>query len=105
MINYSIYIIISIIYIGVLFMLENKTNKSKLQNLSNLKLNEKGKIVSVFHQNFSLQKRLLDMGLIKNTTVTITKLSPFGNPVSIAFRNYEIVLRKQDIKKIIVEMN
>lgn len=79
-------------------------DNTNIKSLDNLKLNEVGKVLRVFHSNFNLLKRLLDMGLTKNVFVKITKLAPFKNPVSVAFRGYEIVLRKQDIKNIIVEV-
>ncbi len=83
---------------------KNSYKTGKKCCLSELGLNQKGKIISVFHPNFSLRMRLLDMGLTKNVIVTITKLSPFGNPMSIMFRNYELVMRKQDLKNIMVEV-
>lgn len=79
-------------------------NKTSIYSLSELKLNKRGKIIVIKHKNFSLQKRLIDMGLTKGVQVSITKSAPFGNPVSIKFRCYELCLRKQDLKHVLVEV-
>lgn len=48
----------------------------------------------------SLRLRLLDMGLIPHTQVTLEKVAPMGDPIQIQLRGYELTLRKEDAKKI-----
>lgn len=43
-----------------------------------------------------LRCRLLDMGLIPKTKVTMSKIAPMGDPIEIHLRDYELTLRKQD---------
>lgn len=43
-----------------------------------------------------LRLRLLDMGLIPRTHVTMIKIAPMGDPVEIRVRGYELTLRKED---------
>lgn len=48
----------------------------------------------------SLRCRLLDMGLIPKTKVTLQKIAPMGDPIEILIRGYELTLRKEDAGKI-----
>ena len=47
-----------------------------------------------------LRCRLLDMGLIPNTKVTVQKIAPMGDPMEIRLRGYELTLRLDDAAKI-----
>ena len=48
----------------------------------------------------ALRCRLLDMGLIPNTKVTVQKIAPMGDPMEIRLRGYELTLRLEDAAKI-----
>ena len=50
----------------------------------------------------ALRCRLLDMGLIPGTAVTVRKIAPMGDPMEIRIRGYELTLRKEDADKITV---
>ncbi|MCI2058913.1 MAG: ferrous iron transport protein A [Oscillibacter sp.] len=50
----------------------------------------------------ALRCRLLDMGLIPHTRVTLQKVAPMGDPIEIRVRGYELTLRVDDAKKITV---
>ena len=47
-----------------------------------------------------LRCRLLDMGLIPHTCVTLQKVAPMGDPIEIRIRGYELTLRVEEAKKI-----
>ena len=47
-----------------------------------------------------LRLRLLDMGLIPRTSVTVRKVAPMGDPIEIMIRGYELTIRKQDAANI-----
>ena len=51
----------------------------------------------------ALRCRLLDMGLIPRTQVTLQKTAPMGDPIEIRVRGYELTLRVEEAKKIEVE--
>ncbi len=71
--------------------------------LSELQINQSAKIISVDGE-ISLRCRLLDMGLIPKTTVTLEKLAPMGDPMQIKLRGYSLTLRKDDASLIKVEL-
>ncbi len=48
----------------------------------------------------ALRCRLLDMGLIPKTVVTLQKIAPMGDPIEIHIRGYELTLRKEDARNI-----
>ena len=48
----------------------------------------------------ALRCRLLDMGLIPHTRVTLQKVAPMGDPIELYLRGYVLTLRKDDAVKI-----
>ena len=51
----------------------------------------------------ALRCRLLDMGLIPHTQITLQKIAPMGDPIEIRVRGYELTLRLEDARKIELE--
>lgn len=51
----------------------------------------------------SVKKKLMDMGLTKNTEVYIRKVAPLGDPIELTVRGYELSIRKADAAMIEVE--
>ena len=51
----------------------------------------------------ALRCRLLDMGLIPGTAVTVRKVAPMGDPMELRLRGYELTLRAADAKNIEIE--
>lgn len=50
-----------------------------------------------------LKRRLMDMGLTKGTRVTVRRVAPLGDPMSLFLRGYELTLRRQDAEIIAVK--
>lgn len=50
-----------------------------------------------------LRRRIMDMGLTKNTEIYIRKVAPLGDPVQINLRNYELTIRREDAELIEIE--
>lgn len=67
--------------------------------LNELKVGESAVITAVGGEG-ALRCRLLDMGLIPQTRVTLQKVAPMGDPIEIMVRGYELTLRVDDAKKI-----
>lgn len=70
--------------------------------LDALKIGKSAKIIAVGGEG-ALRCRLLDMGLIPNTKVTLQKMAPLGDPIEIHVRGYELTLRLDDAKKITIQ--
>ena len=71
--------------------------------LDKLKINQKGTIVAVKGQGVTI-RRLFDMGVTPGALVTLIKLAPLGDPLEINIRNYELTLRKDEAKNVILEV-
>lgn len=50
------------------------------------------------------RRRIMDMGITRNTKIYIRKFAPMGDPIQINLRNYELTLRKADAKMIEIEV-
>ncbi len=69
--------------------------------LDQMKTGESGTIIEVNCER-SLRRRLLDMGLTPKTRVMVRKVAPMGDPIEVCLRGYELTLRKDDAKMILV---
>ena len=67
--------------------------------LDKLKAGQTAKIISVGGDG-ALRCRLLDMGLIPKTVVTLQKVAPMGDPIELSLRGYLLSIRKEDAAKI-----
>lgn len=70
--------------------------------LDKLKIGSSAVIRSVGGEG-ALRLRLLDMGLIPRTKVTMRKIAPMGDPIEITVRGYELTLRVADAMNIEIE--
>lgn len=50
-----------------------------------------------------VKRRIMDMGVTKNTEITVRKVAPLGDPIEVTVRGYELSLRKEDAALIEVE--
>ncbi|MET0262236.1 MAG: FeoA family protein [Rariglobus sp.] len=48
--------------------------------------------------------RLREMGLLPGTTLTLVRTAPFGDPIEIKVRGYNLTLRKSEADHIKVEL-
>ncbi len=64
-----------------------------------------GETVTVvkLHGEGAVKRRIMDMGITKNTPITIRKVAPLGDPIEVTVRNYELSLRKADAEMIEVQ--
>ncbi len=67
--------------------------------LKDLPVGQSGLITAVGGEGV-LRCRLLDMGLIPHTRVTVQKIAPMGDPMEIRLRGYELTLRLDDAAQI-----
>lgn len=74
----------------------------KIENLNQLPLNKSGKINKI-ECGEGIKRRLLDMGLVKETEITPILISPSGDPRAFLVRGTIIAIRKEDAKNIKIE--
>lgn len=49
------------------------------------------------------KRRIMDMGITKGVELYIIKVAPLGDPVEITVRGYELTIRKNDAKCILIK--
>ena len=62
-------------------------------------------IEQVGNQRGAVKRRLIDMGLTPGTAVELVKIAPFGDPMELRLRGYELSLRKEDAAQIKISRN
>jgi Fe2+ transport system protein A len=70
--------------------------------LKDLKVGGKGKIVKIEAGEKALRRRIMEMGLTKNTVLQVIKSAPLGDPIEISVRGYELTLRKADAELVTI---
>ena len=73
-----------------------------MRTLRDVKIGESVKVVNL-HGEGAVKRRIMDMGLTKGVTVYVHKFAPFGDPMEITLRGYELSIRKADAEMIEVE--
>ncbi len=73
-----------------------------MKTLRDVKIGETARVVKL-HGEGAVKRRIMDMGITKNTDVYVRKVAPLGDPVEVTVRNYELSLRKADAEMIEVE--
>lgn len=63
--------------------------------LTNLPVGKAGKVVSVTGRG-AVTRRLMEMGVIPGVDVRMIKSAPFGDPMEIKVRGYNLALRKNE---------
>lgn len=76
---------------------------SDLLGLDKVKVNTKVKVVKISGES-KVKRRLMDMGIVKNTEIVVLGKAPMGDPIEISLRGYNLSLRKKEAKDIIVEL-
>lgn len=74
----------------------------QMKTLRDIKVGEKA-IVAKVHGEGPTRRRLMDMGLTRNTEVYVRKVAPLGDPMELAVRGYELSIRLSEAELIEVE--
>lgn len=70
--------------------------------LSDLKEGEAGKIIRI-GGNGALRRRILEMGLLKDSEVYVEKYAPLKDPMELIVKGYHLTLRVNEASQITVE--
>lgn len=73
-----------------------------MYTLKDVRIGETVTVVKL-HGEGAVKRRIMDMGITKNTSIYVRKVAPLGNPIEITVRNYELSLRKVDAEMIEVK--
>jgi ferrous iron transport protein A len=73
-----------------------------MKTLRDVKVGETTTVVKL-HGEGAVKRRIMDMGITKNTEIYVRKVAPLGDPIEVTVRNYELSLRKADAEMIEVQ--
>jgi Fe2+ transport system protein FeoA len=74
---------------------EKGENKKMEKNLSEFSVGERG-VVLVVKGEGAVRRRLFDMGVTPGAEIYLRKKAPFGDPLEVNLRGYELTLRKAE---------
>ena len=72
--------------------------------LSEINVGVEVEVLDIKIKNQFLKRRLLEMGVIKGSLLKIKRTAPLGSPVSFQVRGYELGLRLDELKTIVVRV-
>ncbi len=73
-----------------------------MNTLRDIKVGGRARVVKL-HGEGPLKRRIMDMGITRGVEVFVRKVAPFGDPIEINVRGYELSLRRSDAEMIEVE--
>jgi ferrous iron transport protein A len=72
------------------------------RSLAELAPGDRGRVVSVAG-DADAARRLMDLGLIRGTTVEVVRRAPLGDPMEVKLRGFMLTLRRTEAEHITVE--
>lgn len=76
-----------------------ETQENKRETLADLPIGINAKVVSI-EENGAISKRLMEMGVVPGVSVRVIKTAPFGSPLEIRVRGYNLALRRSEAETI-----
>lgn len=73
-----------------------------MKTLKDTKIGQTVKVVKL-HGDGAIKRRIMDMGITKGVRIYVRKVAPFGDPIEVYVRGYELTLRKADADMVEVE--
>lgn len=67
--------------------------------LANLEIGATAKVKKVF-QKGAISKRLMEMGIVPGVSIEVIKAAPFGDPIEIRVRGYNLAMRRNEAESI-----
>jgi ferrous iron transport protein A len=75
--------------------------ETQLISLAALPIGTQARVISI-NESGAVARRLMEMGVVPGAPVRIIKTAPLGDPVEVRVRNYNLALRRAEIKMISV---
>jgi ferrous iron transport protein A len=73
-----------------------------MKTLDAVKVGKRAVVTKILGEG-ALKRHILDMGITKGAVIEVRKAAPFGDPIQVTVRGFELMLRKEDAKIIAVE--
>ena len=76
---------------------------SKLIGLDEALVKSRVKVIQIVPES-KIRRRVMDMGITKGVEITVEGKAPMGDPIEIQVRGYNLSLRRNEAKDILVEV-
>ena len=73
-----------------------------MKSLNQVDIGQTIKIAKIYGEG-PIKRRIMDLGITRGTEVFVRKVAPLGDPMQISLRGYELTIRKNDARNILVE--
>ena len=73
-----------------------------MRTLKDVQVGETVKVVKR-HGTGAVKRRIMDMGITKGAEIYVRKVAPFGDPVEVNVRGYELTVRRADAEMVEIE--
>ncbi|MDR1253593.1 MAG: ferrous iron transport protein A [Oscillospiraceae bacterium] len=70
-----------------------------MKTLDKLNPGESGTVVSISTIG-SLRRRIVDMGITPGAKIVMKKKAPFGDPIEVNIRGYNLIIRNSEAKEV-----
>lgn len=80
----------------------NQTINAKPENLALLAIGEEGKVIAIKDRG-AVSRRLMEMGVVPGVSVKVVRTAPFGCPMEIRVRGYNLALRRAEAEAIEIQ--
>ena len=67
--------------------------------LANLEIGAVAKVKNVLGNN-AISKRLMEMGIVPGVSIRVIKAAPFGDPIEVRVRGYNLAMRRNEAEAI-----
>ena len=71
--------------------------------LSTFDIGETGQVIKVEGEG-RVRRRLFDMGITPGAEIFLRKKAPLGDPLEVTIRGYELTLRKDEARLVLMEV-
>ena len=72
-----------------------KRKLNQKMTLANLEIGSEAKVTKL-NGNNAITKRLMEMGVVPGVSVKVIKSAPFGDPIQILVRGYNLAMRRSE---------
>lgn len=77
--------------------------EKKILSLDSVPMGSDAKIIKIMGEG-RFKTRLMEMGFIKDAILETIKPAPLGDPIELKLKGYNLTIRKEDARKIYVEI-
>ena len=83
-------------------VLHDLHERKSVMSVADLRPGQSGRVRQIEGQG-AVRQRLLDMGILPDTTIELARVAPAGDPVWIKLQGFELALRKSEAATVVIE--